>query len=82
MVFVNIFSSTGFLVSNEMWMVSFYRAYPIIMKKKNGLQIRRPILEKVTLQLYKNKQNRNNNLCGQGTHSKDLIKKKLSLKGK
>lgn len=54
-------------------------------KKKNDLQIRRSILEKLTSQLYKNKQNRNCSLNGQGIHSKDLILKnvfeRLVIKG-
>lgn len=35
-----------------------------MVKKKNDPQIRRPILEQLTSQICKNKQNRNYNLSG------------------
>ena len=46
----------------------------IMMVKMSGLQIRKPISEKLTLQIYRNNQNKNYSLYGQGIHSKDLIK--------
>ena len=52
------------------------------MVKMSGLQIRKPISEKLKWQIYKNNQNKNYSLYSQGIHSKDLIKMKRAKHSK